>query len=213
MTKQALVWGASGGIGRAMVAHLMAQGWTVVAVSRHTDTLEDLTEHVIEADVTDDYEVQLAVSQASHTIDEIDLFVYAAGDITSVKLADMAHDDWQRIINANLTGAYLATHHSMPLLAPDAHLFFLGAISERLKLPGLAAYAAAKSALEVFGEVLAKEQRKRRITVVRPGAVDTPLWDKMPLKLPPKAFSPADIAQKILVAFEQKHKGSLDLIP
>lgn len=191
----------------------MAQDWTVVAIARHTDPLVDLTEHVIEADVTNDYEVQLAVSQASHALDEINLFVYAAGDITSAKLADMAHDDWQRIINANLTGAYLTTHHSMPLLASDAHLFFLGAISERLKLPGLAAYAAAKAALEVFGEVLAKEQRKRRVTVVRPGAVDTPLWDKMPLKLPPKAFSPDDIAQKILTAFEQNHKGPLDLVP
>ena len=60
-------------------------------------------------------------------------------------------------MTANLSGAYLATHHSLPLLAEDAHLVFLGAVSERLRLPGLSAYAAAKAGLEAFGEALGKE--------------------------------------------------------
>ena len=70
--------------------------------------------------------------------------------------------------------AFLATHFSMPLLAQNAHLVYLGAVSERLRLPGLSAYAAAKAGLEAYAEALKKEERKRRITVVRPGAVATP---------------------------------------
>jgi NAD(P)-dependent dehydrogenase (short-subunit alcohol dehydrogenase family) len=114
-------------------------------------------------------------------------------------------------LDANLNGAYLAIHYSLPLLAPQAHIFFLGAISERMRLPRLSAYAAAKAGLEAFAEALRKEQRKRRVTVVRPVAVDTPFWDKVPFNLPPHPLQPDDVAQRILAAYHERHKGPLDL--
>ncbi|HSR33983.1 MAG TPA: SDR family oxidoreductase, partial [Anaerolineae bacterium] len=118
---------------------------------------------------------------------------------------------WQRILDANLVGAYLAAHYSLPLLARDAHLLFLGAVSERMRLPRLSAYAAAKAGLEAFVEVLGKEERKRRVTLVRPAAVDTPLWDKVPFKLPAGAMSPDETADRILDAYRDGHRGVLDL--
>ena len=114
-------------------------------------------------------------------------------------------------MNANLLGAYLTTHHSLPLLAPDATLIYLGAISERLRLPGLSAYAAAKAGLEAFAEALRKEERKRRVLVVRPGAVDTALWDKVPMRLPKDAAAPQKVARRILQAYEDGTSGILDL--
>ena len=141
----------------------------------------------------------------------VDLWIYAAGDITSVKVADMSHDVWQRILSANLTGAYLATHYSLPLLAADAHLVYLGAVAERLRLPGLSAYAASKAGLEAFTEALRKEERKRRVTTVRPSAVDTPLWQKVPFKLPRHALDPATVAERILAAHDEGHTGVLNL--
>jgi len=80
-------------------------------------------------------------------------------------------------------------------------MIYLGAVSERLRLPGLAAFA----------EALGKEERKRRVTVVRLGAVETALWDKVPLRLPKGAMSTADLATKILDAHTNGHKGTLDL--
>ena len=209
--KTAMVWGASGGIGRALVSQLANAEWSVVAVTHQPTNLEDVTPHVLEADVASPYEVELAITSASQMVDEIDLWIYAAGDITSAKVADMLPDAWQRILDANLTGAFLTTHYSLPLLATEAHLIYLGAISERLRLPGLAAYAAAKVGLEALAEALAKEERKRRITVVRPGAVATPLWEKVPLRLPAAALSPEAAAQQILEAHQQGHKGLLNL--
>jgi len=141
----------------------------------------------------------------------IDLWIYSAGDIASAKVGDMAENDWQRLADANLTGPFIATRHSLPLLAEDAHLIYLGAVSERLRPPGLAAYAAAKAGLEAFAEALAKEERKRRITVVRPGAVETALWEKVPMRLPKGAMSPQALAVKILDAHAAGHKGTLDL--
>ncbi len=208
----AMVWGASGGIGRALVARLAAEDWTVLAVARHPDDdLSNLTPHVIKADVANLATMQEAVRTAMAISTQINLWIYAAGDITSIKVADMSDDVWQRILSANLTGAYLATHHSLPLLAADAHLVYLGAVSERLRLPGLSAYAAAKAGLEAFTEALRKEERKRRVTTVRPSAVDTPLWDKVPFKLPRHALEPDAVAERIVEAYHEEHTGTLNL--
>ncbi len=210
MAKNAMVWGASGGIGRALVAALLDDGWQVAALSRHGEGLEKATLYV-EADPGDDFSAQQAVMGVARELDEINLWIYSAGDITGSKVDEMEVETWQRILNANLTGAYIATHHSLPLLAADAHLFYLGAYSEKLQLPGLAAYAAAKAGLEAFGTALGKEQRKRKVTVVRPPAVDTPLWEKMPLRLPKDALEPQTVAEKILSAYADGTKGQLDL--
>jgi NAD(P)-dependent dehydrogenase (short-subunit alcohol dehydrogenase family) len=206
-----MVWGANGGIGRALVSELVAQGWTVIAVARQAGDLDHLTPLVIEADVARPHDVQQAVQLAGYEVTEIDLWIYIAGDITSAKVEEMTPAVWQRILDANLTGAFLAAHYSLPLLASEAHLFFLGAVSERMQMPGLAAYAAAKAGLEAFGEAFRKEARKRKVTVVRPGAVDTALWQKVPFKMPGNAMSPAQVAQAILAAYVAGHKGTLDL--
>ena len=94
----------------------------------------------------------------------------------------------------------------------NGHIIFLGAVSERLKLPGLSAYAASKAGLEAFAVALSKEERKKRITVVRPGAVTTPLWEKVSLRLPTDAASPEKVAEKIIEAYQVGHKGQLDLV-
>jgi NAD(P)-dependent dehydrogenase (short-subunit alcohol dehydrogenase family) len=207
----AMIWGASGGIGRALVARLAADGWTVVAVSRHPADLADLTADVVEADVADPRAVQQALVTAGDRVTAVDLWIYAAGDIAAVKVTDLSPEAWRRILDANLTGAYLAAHYSLPLLADDAHLVFLGAVSERLRLPGLSAYAAAKAGLEAFAAVLGKEERRRRVTVVRPSAVDTALWQKVPFNLPPKALTPDAVAERILATYREGHRGTLDL--
>jgi NAD(P)-dependent dehydrogenase (short-subunit alcohol dehydrogenase family) len=180
-------------------------------MGRHTADLTDLTPHVFDVDVADAVAVERAVAWASHKVDRPELWIYAAGDIDAGKVADAAPADWQRILDANLVGAYLTAHYSLPILAEDACIVFLGAVSERLRLPRLSAYAAAKAGLDAFVEVLRKEERRRRVVLVRPLAVDTPLWDKVPFKLPPGAVSPDDIAERIMDAYREGKRGLLDL--
>ncbi len=208
----AMIWGANGGIGRAITAELMKQDWTVISVSRQPDEMEAHASISLEADVTSDFAVQNAVMSASYEVDAVDLWIYAAGDITASRAGEMQDDQWQQIVGANLTGAFTTTHHSLPLLAEDAHLFYLGAVSERLRLPGLSAYAAAKAGLEAFADTLRKEERKKKITVVRPGAVATPFWEKVPLRLPKDAATPEKVAKRIFEAYESGHTGQLDLV-
>lgn len=211
MEKTAIVWGAGGGIGRALVQQLCDQDWKTIAITRKESDLESMTPHVIEADVSDPHQVQTAVYSVAMEVDSVDLWIYAVGDITSAKVAALDFESWKRILDANLTGAFLCTHHSLPILAEDAHLFYLGAVSERLRLPGLSVYAAAKAGLEAFGETLRKEERKKRVTVVRPAAVVTSLWDKVPMRVPADAPAPAKVAARILKAYEDGHTGVLDL--
>lgn len=211
MIHSALIWGASGGIGRAIVELLAREGWQSLAVVRHPEGLQSLTPHVFQADVVRPHEVSEAVRLAAQETESVSLWVYAAGDILQRKAAETTPSDWQRIIDANLTGAFLTYQASLPLLAADAHLVFIGAISERLRLPGFGAYVAAKAGLEAFAEALSKEERKRRVTVVRAGAVATPLWDKVTLRMPAHHLTPAQVAEKIWQAHISGHQGNLDL--
>lgn len=210
--KTAMIWGANGGIGRALLKNLAADNWTVAAISRSPEETAVLTPHSFAADVRHDMSVQNAVLETNAEIGEIKLWIYAAGDISSSPVNRMEPATWERILAANLNGAYLATHRSLPLLAEDAHLFYLGAVSERLRLPGLSAYAAAKAGLEAFAEALRKEERKKRITVVRPGAVATPFWEKVPLRLPKDAADPEKVASRIIAAYQEGLSGFLDLV-
>ncbi len=211
MTKVALIWGAAGGIGRALARRLKDAGWQVVGVSRHRADLAGVTDVAFEADVADPFAVQRAVLAAGQEVGQANLFIYAAGDIVAEPAARMAPDTFHRVLDANLLGAYYAVHHSLPLLAADAPLVFLGAVSERMRLPGLGAYAAAKAGLEAFTEALRKEERKRRVILVRPGAVNTAFWRKVPFKMPGSALSPEAVAEKVLTALDAAHQGLLDL--
>jgi len=208
MSKTALVWGASGGIGIAVVEALRRMGWQVAAVARQTDLLQDRAEFVHEADFDNPYSVQSAVTALSQELEEVNWWIYAAGAIISAPVQQMKPEDWQRIMAANLTGVYTAAHYSLALLSKDAPMYILGAVSERMRLPGLTAYAAAKAGVEAFADALRKEQR-RTVVVVRPAAVKTGLWQHVPFTMPPSAVEPAALADKILQAYERGEKGPL----
>ena len=200
--KNAIIWGAAGDIGQAVLNKLNTSEWTTVAVARDTNNLTSHADYAFDANFNDPTSVEQTVFLVSQEVDQIGLWIYAAGDIISGKVSQLGPQDWQRIISANLNGAYYAIHYSLPLLSENAHIFFLGAVSERLSLPGLSVYAASKAGLEAFAAALAKEERRKRIAVVRPGAVATSFWNKVPLRLPVDAASPEKVAQKILDAYQ-----------
>jgi NAD(P)-dependent dehydrogenase (short-subunit alcohol dehydrogenase family) len=210
MNRNALVWGAAGGIGRALVAKLTAEQWRVFAAG-HGASAVDLAAQAFEAEAAEPFAVQRVAMEVGQEAGEIDLFVYAAGDIASQPTAALRPEAWQRIVDANLTGAYVTTHYSLPLLTPEAALVYLGAVSERLKLPGLGAYVAAKAGLEAWVEALRKEERHRRVILVRPGAVDTAFWRKVPFRMPASARQADAVAAAILEAYHSGHRGNLDL--
>ncbi|MCB0064395.1 MAG: SDR family NAD(P)-dependent oxidoreductase [Caldilineaceae bacterium] len=213
MMTTAMVWGATGGMGQAIVQQLVKEGWTVVATTRNATAASLPTPHVIEADVTSPYEVKVAVQRVGHLVDSVELWIYCVGEIMTAPVDEMSPARWQRVLDANLTGAFTTTHYSFPLLASDAHLIYIGAVSERLCLPGMSAYAAAKSGLEAFVETLRKEQRRRRVTLLRPGAVDTPFWQNVAMRLPKNALTPQRVAARLMTIYQAQEQGVIDLLP
>jgi NAD(P)-dependent dehydrogenase (short-subunit alcohol dehydrogenase family) len=210
--KNALVWGSSGAIGQAVLRKLNAEGWITAGIVRDSLKIPQIADFVFETKFENPGYIEETAYLVSQEIGEINFWCYAAGDISSEKVSEMAPKDWQRIITANLNGAFFAIHYFLPLLTETAHVFFIGAMSERLRLPGLSAYAASKAGLEALAESLGKEERKKRITIVRPGAVATPFWDKVPLRLPKDAAPAEKVAEKIYEAYLSEHRGKLDLV-
>jgi NAD(P)-dependent dehydrogenase (short-subunit alcohol dehydrogenase family) len=210
--KKAIIWGSEGGIGQAIVEKFLAEGWQVAALARDLSSSSQSADWSYQADFSQSGDMDQAGAWLQSTLEEADVMIYAAGDIASQKVAEGDPQRWEQIIDNNLTGIYHSLRVSLPILSETGHIFLLGAVSERLQLPGLSAYAAAKAGLEALAVSLSKEERKKKVTVVRPGAVDTPLWEKVPFKKPSHTYSPAQIADKIWEAYQADHKGQLDLV-
>lgn len=211
MPKQALVWGASGGIGSAVVNRLKQDDWIVSAASRSADRNPDSADYHLEFEAQDAYSVNRAIMQIAQQTESLDLTIYATGDIAYDKLADMDAEAWRATIESNLTGAFVTAQQSLPLLRQGGTMVFIGAYVDHLRLPKMGAYAAAKAALAEMVSILAKENRRHNFVIVRPGAVDTSFWDKISLKLPADAKSPDEIAERIVAHVSQEAKGDLNL--
>ena len=211
----ALIWGADGDIGRALVDTLSENGWRVLGIARGVAALSNMGIESYSAELSREADVAAAALWAAQQSEgAVNLWVYTAGDIGDVvykSLAKTTASEWERIFGANVTGAHLAVTHSLALVPSGGHLVFIGAYVDRIMLPKLGAYAASKAALDAYVTVLAKEVRDRRVTNVRVGAVDTPLWRKAPFRLPKGAHTPGDVAAAVLRAYAEGHKGNLDL--
>jgi NAD(P)-dependent dehydrogenase (short-subunit alcohol dehydrogenase family) len=209
--KKAIIWGSEGGIGNAILSLFVKEGFETAAIARKITPASESADWQYEGDFSNKEDVERIGQKLSEEFGQADIFVFAAGDIASEKVSQASMDRWLEVLNNNLSGAFLSLQASLPVLKDDSHIFLLGAVSERLQLPGLSAYAAAKAGLEAFAVSLTKEERMKKVTVVRPGAVATSLWDKVPFKQPSKAYEPVQVAAKIWQAYQEGHTGNLDL--
>ncbi len=214
-----LLIGADSTIGQNVAKAFIEDEWQVFAIGRHPERFANGVHfaHAI-SDVSDPNSLTQARDALHNFLQSsgnppIEVVVYTVGDILARKVTEMSPEEWLRILNANLTGAFLSTHLFAPLFSAEPYLFYVGALTEKLILPGLSAYASAKAGLEVFTQVLAKENPRWRITIVRPAAVATRFWERVPFRLPPNALDAETVALRILEAYYNEQKGTLDILP
>lgn len=207
----ALIWGASGGIGSALAKLLKERGWRVFAAARNQAKIPEGMDGAFSFSARDPFSFDTIAMAVAQQADDLSLVVYAAGSMSAKAIADTSADEWRAVQDANLNGAYLAAKVSIHLLREGGHFMVIGAQVDKVTLPRFAAYAAAKAGLEPMITVFAKEHRKLKFAVIRPGAVDTPFWANVPFRLPPGALSADSVALSILNTYESGGVGAIDV--
>ncbi len=207
----ALIWGASGGIGQALVSELDGLGWRIFAAARDIAAIPSVVHESYRFDAADQSAIKDIAIDLAHKTDGLDLWVFAAGELQASLLRKMGPDAWSAVLDSNLHGAFLAASQTVHLLKDGGQAAFIGAYVDHLILPKMGAYAVAKAGLEPLVQVMQKENRKVNFTLVKPGAVDTNFWNNAPFRMPADAKSPSVVAQAILAQHESGQRGVLAL--
>jgi 3-oxoacyl-[acyl-carrier protein] reductase len=181
----ALVTGASRGIGRAIAIHLAAAGAHVVAAARG-DNAQGTADAIREAggsadpialDVTDAAGVDRAIAGIVAGRGRIDILVNNAGITRDTLMLRMKRDDWDAVIQTNLTAAFTTVQAVLkPMIKQrSGRIVNITSVVGQSGNAGQANYAASKAGLIGFTKALALEVASRNVTVnaVAPGLIDT----------------------------------------
>ena len=171
--RRAIVTGAAGGIGQAIVTRLEADGWKVAGCD-----IEDF-------DVRDRAAVDAGVALMVEQLGGCDAVVANAGVVDTIHRAErFPEDEWRKDIDTNLTGPFNVIRAAFEALAAsgDASIVIISSASAETGLPGQVAYTAAKAGLVGMARTLAAEWGGRgiRCNVVMPGVIATPKVKALP---------------------------------
>ncbi len=187
MTGQVIVvTGASSGIGRAIAIDLAGRGAHVVATARSTDrlaaTVVSITDaggsaQAIPCDVTSAADVHRLFAEVDRTHGRIDALVNNAGIVAPASIDEMTTEDWQTVIDVNLTGPFLCTREAFATMKRNGggRILNIGSISASVPRPNSANYAASKAGLVGLTRATAIEGRPHGIAAgcLHPGNVAT----------------------------------------
>src|SRR5690348_10875427 len=184
----AVVTGAAGGIGAAVVRRLAQAGACVAAVDSTADGLRELVEKLAadghritacHADVTSRSEVDEMVAEVEKTVGPIDFLVHAAGVLRPGPVAGYRAEDWHTTFAVNTAGVFLVSQAVVARMTPRRRGAIVTVASNAASVPraGMAAYAASKAAAAMFTKSLGLEVARSgiRCNVVAPGSTDTPM--------------------------------------
>ena len=169
-----LVTGASGGMGSAVCRALASRGDEVVGIDLKKPE-EPIEWTVIPADLTDPASLEAAFETVAAG-GRLDGVIHAAGLYDLGSLVEMGEDEFLRIFNVNLFGAYRVNRLALPLFAPGARVVLITSELAPLDpLPFTGIYAITKTALDSYADALRMELQLLGypVVTVRPGAVDT----------------------------------------
>ncbi|MEH2075868.1 MAG: 3-oxoacyl-[acyl-carrier-protein] reductase [Nostoc sp.] len=185
--KVAIITGASRGIGRAIAIELASQG--AIAVVNYASSsaaaetvVTEITEAggeaiAIQADVSKSDRVDALVNAVMEKFKRVDILVNNAGITRDTLLLRLKPEDWQAVIDLNLTGVFLCTRavSKIMLKQRSGRIINITSVAGQIGNPGQSNYSAAKAGVIGFTKSVAKELATRGITVnaVAPGFIAT----------------------------------------
>jgi 3-oxoacyl-[acyl-carrier protein] reductase len=213
----ALVTGGSQGIGRATALVLARCGADVAVMARSLDKCEAVADEVraegrralaVKGDMGDAAEIKAAVEKVSSELGQFGILVNNAAITRDGLMLRMKREDWDNVINTNLTGVFLMTQAVLPIMvkARRGRIINLTSVVAQSGNAGQVNYISAKSGLIGFTKAVAREYASRNITVnaVAPGFIETPMTaalneaarnamlEQIPLKRPGTDFDVAN---------------------
>ena len=181
--KIALVTGASRGIGKAIAEKLVACGATVIGTATTEKGAEAISQYLdqngkgLALNVTDEASIESVISTIKAEFGDIDILVNNAGITRDNLLMRMKEDEWQDILDTNLTSVFRLSKALMRTMMKKRYgrIITIGSVVGTMGNAGQANYAAAKAGLIGFSKSLALEVASRGITVnvVAPGFIET----------------------------------------
>jgi NAD(P)-dependent dehydrogenase (short-subunit alcohol dehydrogenase family) len=199
-TRIALVTGAGSGIGRAAALGLVDAGWTVVATGRRREPLEATAAAAgpagarvvpVAADVGDPVAVGELFGTVRETFGRLDLLFNNAGTgAPPVPLEELSYEQWQTVVDVNLTGVFLCTQHAFRLMKCQSpkggRIINNGSISAHAPRPNSAPYTATKHAITGLTRACSLDGRPHDIAVgqIDIGNAATDMTERMTAGVP-----------------------------
>jgi 3-oxoacyl-[acyl-carrier protein] reductase len=214
----AVVTGAGQGIGRAIARKLFIEGCRIVVLDINESTAAESAQSIdsagsrslaIACDVSSEASVNQAIAKIKEKFGTIDILVNNAGITSDAIFHKMSLEQWQRVINVNLTGTFLMSHAVVPFMREkkSGRIVNISSTSAYGNI-GQANYASSKAGVIGLTKTLAKELGRYNITVntIEPGVIETDMLKSVPqsikdgwLKVLPltRMGQPEDIANAV----------------
>ena len=215
--KNALVTGASGGIGGEIARVLHAQGATVTLSGTRVDALEALAKnlgdrtHVVAARLGEDGAAETLAKEAAEAMGSVDILFNNAGLTRDGLAMRMKDEDWQQVIDVNLTASFqlIRTCLRGMMKARWGRIISISSVVGVMGNPGQINYVASKAGMIGMSKSLAQEVANRGITVncVAPGFIESPMTEalnddqkeKILMGIPKGTMgTPQDVANSVL---------------
>lgn len=182
-----IVTGASKGVGRGIADLFAKEGAKLVLVGRNTEQLETVKKAIeakgeqaiwMQADVSNPEDMNRMVQQALQQYGKVDVLCHNAGIYPHARLENMTLQEWQKVIDVNLTGTFLAVRACIPTMKGQGagKIVVISSISgPQTALPGYSHYTASKGGVAGFIKTAAVELAKYKINInaVEPGNILT----------------------------------------
>jgi len=192
--KVAVVTGAATGLGLEISKRFLSEGMNVVIDYVGEKALEsDAVKEVqttfgdkvifFEANVTNEDEVAKLAKKAIDAFGGIDVWVNNAGVEKSFPTAELPLEEWNRVMDVNMTGMFLGTREALRHFTDKkkkGNIINMSSVHQQIPWPTFAHYATSKGGAKLFSQTVALEYADRgiRVNAIAPGAIDTPINSK-----------------------------------
>ena len=216
----AIVTGAGRGIGREIALLFARQGANVIVAARTGPEIRKAADEIkalgkeslaIRTDVSDELQVETMVKETMKEFDRIDVLVNNAGVSLPGLVMDTKVEEWDTMLDSYLKGTFLCSRAVLPIMKDQrkGQIINISSTAGKRGVAGAVPYSSSKFGVVGFSQALALEIKEFgiKVSVICPGRVDNPKWDKISGADRSKMLKAIDVAQAVLFIASQPERS------